>query len=319
MIVKVSLLSSAALSVCLSAAFADSDSVVERADGRVALRPVAQLPGFINECSGIALHAGAFWALNDSGGQPRLFRSLEPTFRNAQALRVDGAENVDWEELTPYQGDLLVCDMGDNRRRRSALTLYRVRYVPTAADRPAHLQRVATYTIAYPDGPHDAEGAFAVGSTLFVVSKDRGEGHAAVYCWKTLEAERTNVGAAIATLDLPLGVQITGADCDPHTGAVVLLSYTHIYTYFVGVPTRAPLAALRIDAGQSESICFDRGRLIFTTEQRDVFVIDSFLARELKEALSDYPKVYLPRGVRRRTLLLLFRLKVGHPPIGCRG
>jgi hypothetical protein len=237
----------------------------------------------IRECSGMVHAGGAFWAHSDSGGEAVLYRSATLDFTRTETLEVPGAENVDWEDLAAIDGDILVCDIGDNARRRESVKVYRVRYSPACASGPGRLKLIATYVIQYPDGPHDAEAAFVADGKLCLVIKRRGEPATTVYRLDELHdiwGEGVRVNRAVVAGELQVGKkeQITGADCDPETGAIVLLSYDHLYRYAKGRYWGAPESKLRIRAGQCESVCIKGRQVILTNEQRGAFVVDNFLS-----------------------------------------
>jgi len=255
----------------------------------VRLAPIARLRHErINECSGIEWTGDAFWVNNDSGDEPVLYRSPSLDFADPEILAVPGAGAADWEDITTLAGDVLACDIGDNLRLRDNLMLYRVRYQasierPTGTV-PARLDLIASYPVRYPDGRHDAEAAFTAGDTLYIVSKDRGEGthvyrFAPLLDRSELRAGEANVPERIAQLDLERGDQVTAADYDPMTRTVVLLTYDRILRYPLRSLSGKPASATSIRARQCEALCFQARDLVFTNEQRDVYRIADFLNR----------------------------------------
>jgi hypothetical protein len=272
---------------------APADSISNLADGHATLNPVTRLAHpDLEESSGLQYWQGAWWSHNDSGHSPELFRSATLDFADAEKLAVPGATNIDWEELAIYDGDLLICDIGDNRRRRDTLTLYRVTY------NDGELALAASYRIAYPpaeDGTptrHDAEAAFSIGGAFYIVTKHRGEGFTGVYRWDALSEDGVNVGKLAGRLDIGERTMITAGDTDGEH--VYLLSYTRIFVYPVDRLDGKPLSSTRIHANQCEALCVRDGRLIITNEQRDVYVINDYLKRGLKQALPPAVSVELP-------------------------
>jgi hypothetical protein len=269
----------------------ERDSVTETGPGAGELRPVARIAHeLIGECSGIVHHDGAFWVHNDSGDEPVLYRSTDLGFADATVLPVPGAEAVDWEEITVYEGDLLVCDIGDNRRQRDDLRLYRVRYTPSGSESPGRVTLVAAYPIRYPDGRHDAEACFVIDGRVHIVGKDRGEG-TGVYRFDALESATelgeggVNVPGRIGTLDLESGEMVTAGAYDEKSGTVVLLTYSALLLYPKDGLNGPPGRTIRTWARQSEAVCFCGDKLIIANEERDVFVVGDFLQRDLSELL----------------------------------
>lgn len=290
----------AALAVCAqSPSSGERDSLTEVSEKHAALEPVARIAlTELNECSGLQYLGGAFWAHNDSGAEARLYRSTELDFAKSDILDVPGADNVDWEDLAALDGDLLACDIGDNGRARESVMVYRVRYVP-AGEKPARVDLVASYPIQYPDGAHDAEGAFVMDGKLHLVVKNRGEKSTTLFRLDELKdardlAGKANVALAVGELTLPAGEQITAADFDSASGTLVLLSYTHIYRYSGDKLSGEPAHKTLIAARQCEAICFKGSRLVFANEQRDVYAVNGFLQTKYESMLPALGKAVLP-------------------------
>lgn len=260
---------------------APPDSLTALTDGKGTLAPVTRLEHpLLNECSGLVWHDGAWWAHNDSGDGPFLFRSETLDFKQAARLAVPGAKAVDWEELTVFQGDLLVCDIGDNARRREDATLYRVKYEPPKEEGDGTLKLVATYPVTWPDGPHDCEAAFTIDGKLHLVTKQRGEGFTGLYQFAELKAGEVNTPALVAKLDVGASAMITAGTFDAASGNVMLLSYTRVYVYPKDKLEGKPAFSTLLDANQCEAIWMRDGVLHFTNEQRDVYAVREYLARK---------------------------------------
>lgn len=118
---------------------------------------------------------GLFWAIEDSGAAP-VFSALRGDGSSAGAWQVPAAENVDWEDLATGPGPggpvLYAADIGDNRGRRDAITIYRVPE-PLAAAGGGQTAPAARLVLRYPDGAHDAEALLIDPrrGTLLVITK----------------------------------------------------------------------------------------------------------------------------------------------------
>jgi hypothetical protein len=131
-----------------------------------------QLKG-IAEASGLTLSRKAptlLWSHNDSG-VPVVFGIDRSGVRSQ--VRIPKATVTDWEDISAARcpsGDCLyIADIGDNKRIRRNVTIYRV-----AEPRPDAPETSApdVFTAAYPDGPHDAEALFVINEGLFIITKD---------------------------------------------------------------------------------------------------------------------------------------------------
>src|SRR5690606_29826427 len=67
-----------------------------------------------------------------------------------------------------------------------------------------------------------------------------------------------------------------------------------IFVYAAGKLDGKPLSSTRIHANQCEALCIRDHRLVFTNEQREVYAINDYLKRELKQALPPRVSVELP-------------------------
>ena len=144
--------------------------------------PAFQLAGRLeakrlNEASGLQAGAGGvFYIHNDDG--VRLF-VVDATGCNLGICDVGDAKSRDWEDITRVPGPngplLVIGDIGDNRGRRSDLSLY---FVPeSATDCADNGLRVShRLRFRYPDGPRDTEAMAydpASGMLLLLTKRDR--------------------------------------------------------------------------------------------------------------------------------------------------
>lgn len=135
------------------------------------------------EASGLAAsrrNAGVIWANNDSGDSARLF-ALNADGTHLGIYNFSGATATDWEDIAigsginPELDYLYVGDIGDNLNIRSTIKVYRVAE-PTVSARQSPttvtLTGVQTITLAYPDGPRDAETLMVdTNGDIYIVSK----------------------------------------------------------------------------------------------------------------------------------------------------
>ena len=244
----------------------------------------------IDECSGLVFLDGAFWTHNDSGSRPVLYRSSRPDFADAEVLELPAARAVDWEEMATYRGDLLVCDIGDNARRRDVVHLYQVRYLPGSGDQPPTAQLVADYPFAYEDGPHDAEACFTLDETVYIVTKDRGEGTLVMRFDELIPQFElmdggVNVPRQVGTLEIGDGEKVTAGTVSPDGRYVVLLTYSGVLVYDADRLEGKPRSVTRMWARQAEALCFAGDDLIVANEQRDVFELSDFLEKRPQAAI----------------------------------
>jgi hypothetical protein len=270
------------------------DSLTDFADGKGTLKPFTRLAARgLDSCAGLVWHDGAWWAHNDSGDGPYLYRSTSLDFTDAERLAVPGARNVDWEDICVLDGRLLICDVGDSHRRRDDITLYHVRYSRDESGK-GYLVLDATYPVRWPGEPHDCEAAAVLDGKLHLVTKQRTEGFTALYRFETLKAGVPNTPELAAKLNLGDGTMITAADGDAAGGHLVLLGYTRVFVFAKDVLQGPPLFSTLIEAGQCEALCLRDGHLHIASVQRDVYLVRDYLKRRPQSMLPPRVQLSLP-------------------------
>lgn len=203
----------------------------------------------VSESSGVAVsraHHGVLWTHNDSGDGPYVY-ATDSAGADRGALRVPGADAVDWEDMTlgpcpTRPGDCLYfADTGDNGERRESVTVYAVPEPEppvSAADTQRTTAAPATLRLRYPDGPHDVEAVFVSfrDTALYFVSKGRS---GAIRLYRASRSGWNSGTAAVAELmqQLPItpdqnqGRWVTSAAMRPDGLLVAVRTYTEIYFF----------------------------------------------------------------------------------------
>ena len=146
--------------------------------------PFARMAGLItngdlNEVSGIAasrVHDDVLWAIEDSGNPARLY-ALSRRGRILARYRVEGAKNIDWEDLASFDLDgrhyLLVADTGDNGGQRRDFVLHVFEEPKTLAN--GTLKPAWSIRARWADGPRDCEAVAvdAAAGKVLLLSKKR--------------------------------------------------------------------------------------------------------------------------------------------------
>ncbi|MDZ7694638.1 MAG: hypothetical protein U5K69_26550 [Balneolaceae bacterium] len=139
----------------------------------------------MDEISGIAAsrqNANLLWAHNDSGDKPRIFL-IRQTGELVAIFELPGIKHIDWEDMAigpgpdSTQSYLYIADIGNNRRNRHVLSIYRIPEPHVVAnDKPINstLKDAETIEFRYPEGTHNAETLFMDSSTrdLYIVTKN---------------------------------------------------------------------------------------------------------------------------------------------------
>ena len=234
----------------------------------------------LDELSGLVAsrrHPGVLWTHNDSGARPTL-TALRPTGEVIADLELAGAAAIDWEDLALGPGPepgvdyLYVGDIGDNRRRRLEVVVYRLPEPdPHALAAGAAPVLAEALVLRYPGEPENAEALLVDPATgdLYLITK--GE-RAHLY--------RADAGALKheATLDLGVGALATAADISPAGDRLVVRTYNRAYLWprAPGQPLAAALVAPPCDLPvavepQGEAIAFaaDGAALYTVSESRE--------------------------------------------------
>ncbi|BEP14464.1 hypothetical protein acdb102_27750 [Acidothermaceae bacterium B102] len=256
----------------------------------------------IDEASGVAVatrESGVLFTHNDSGDSARFF-ALGPTGRTLATYDVDGAANVDWEDMAEapnraHLPTLWLGDIGDNDAVRKNITVYATpepRVALTGPSRTVHVRAVA-YRLRYPDGPHNAESLLVDprSAQVYVATKSY-LGDTDVYAAPAhLSATKVNVLRRVASLHwsavhpatsveaVAAQLATTGGAFSPDGRTVVLRTYTDAYLFIVAAAgpaamTKALNAAPRRIAlpaqPQGEGVAFTRDgtALVLTSEHK---------------------------------------------------
>jgi len=272
--------------------------------GPVPPEPFARIASeAVREASGLVAsrrHPGVYWTHNDSGDRARVFAiGLDGRVRGE--FQVEGARNVDWEDIaTDDAGNLYLADCGNNLNVRKDLVVYRVAE-PDDVESGGILRVQSRHAFRYADQKvfpdmacfnFDAEGLFWMEGDLWILTKHRttrgtrlyrlplGEGDEGMALEPVMgfalgvEGSETSVveGAAPIPGEMWLPGTVTAADYDPGRGLLAALTYTdiHLFERTAGeaFPFR-PVATIPIREhgfAQVEGLAFDRHGLVLVNE-----------------------------------------------------
>lgn len=285
----------------------------------------------ITECSGIVAsrqHPGVFWVHNDSGDRARIF-ALDRDAKLLCEVEVEGAQNVDWEDIaTDDSGNLYIADTGNNRNNRKDLVVYGVREPDPAA---APLQRVPVQRRieffypeqrAFPDSAlnFDCESLFWDAGALYVLTKHRSDTMSALYRLPAASGPALRLGA------FESGSMTTAADlsADGRILAVLTYQYLHLFERTANGGYLGRHHRVLIEARQCEAVCFDGQDVLIANEQREVYRLGLQALRRRKTFLPEPPRARIARRTRQvedwwraaTPLVLSPEQRDGKPPSG---
>ena len=277
--------------------------------GAVPWEPCAHLEApALREVSGIVAsrqHRGVFWVHNDSGDRARIF-AIDRTGAVLREVRVEGARNVDWEDLgADTDGYLYIGDFGNNKNERKNLVIYVVEEPDPAepADSVVTVLRRIPFFFpeqhGFPDPREqnfDCEAMFWDAGELFVLTKHRSDTRTVLY---RVPLDGVLRRAAERLGDYDIGSMVTGADVSPDGRYLAVLSYQYIHLF--ERPERGDdwlggaCHRLLIEGRQCEGITFDGDRILFTNEQREMFCLGLTDVVHGDFFLPEPPRLQLPR------------------------
>ncbi|MDZ7876855.1 MAG: T9SS type A sorting domain-containing protein [Saprospiraceae bacterium] len=259
-------------------------------------RLVCALPDVLRETSGLVVQSpNNFWTLNDSGGEAALYQ-FDSTGRIKRIVKLSGATNKDWEELsTDSIGNFYVGDFGNNDETRRNLTVYKVLKTDILANNDSATTvnavkipfRYADQTAFPPPNAQlyfDAEAFLVWSDSLLIFTKDFDTkpylGTTHIYGVKN---ESRLAEQAVPRLDSfttdaswKYNGAIVGAAISPDRSKVVLMSYQKlwIFTNFTGKQfwkgQRHELSFGLDDFAQREAVAFGDNCRIYITSEKNV-------------------------------------------------
>jgi hypothetical protein len=212
----------------------------------------------IDESSGLVVRDGRVYTVNDSGDGPYVYQVDPRTGRTVAVTTYDDESPEDVEALAAGpDGTLWVGDIGDNRRWRGSVRVHRV--VP---GRESGRVAAATYELAYPDGPHDAETLLVEPRTGRLLLVTKGYRGGVVYAApRRLRAGETQVLEQVGTVQ----GMVTDGTFLPGGDRLLLRTYgsAELYSY----PSLRLLARTELPSQRlGEGIAVEDGSVYLSSE-----------------------------------------------------
>ncbi|MFB0944910.1 MAG: hypothetical protein QMB24_01935 [Spirosomataceae bacterium] len=234
---------------------------------------IGKMPIQVDESSGLETAGeNEFWTHNDSGGEAKLYK-ITSEGKLLDSLEVDGAKNVDWEEVTQDdKGNLYVGDFGNNRQSRKDLTIYKINGNKT--ERITF--RYADQT-AFPANPpkFDCEAMFWHQDSLYLFTKNYTKKNHVTQLYalpdKAGDYEISPKGS------WEIETMVTAADISPNGKEFALLTYGKVLIFNIvndKIDFSSPRTCFKTRLKQTEAIIYKNDReLIFSNEQRSIYQI----------------------------------------------
>ena len=186
----------------------------------------------ITETSGIGQSRrdpSILWMHNDSGDEAVLYatritgESIGSFTVNTPALDWEDMSTIQLQDAQPY---IYVGDIGDNAQARANISIHRIIEPENMDDQPSSV----TYTVSYPDGPHNAETLVAhpITGTVYILTKDVNKTQ--IFALNEEEETLEEVFQfSFPEYEMEGSPLVTGGDISPDGSTLILRTYTHVW------------------------------------------------------------------------------------------
>ena len=241
------------------------------------------LPDILKETSGLAILNDTLWTLNDSGNEATLYAIS--TKGELLDKRDTAKTNIDWEDITIVNGNMLVADMGNNFGTRKNLHLLEIDLsnggATTFDSIPFNYPEQDNFD--FQQNTHfDAEGIVVVENKIVVFTKNRSTLTSEVYVISPSGGPATKIGS------LPVGSLITGADYHQESKTLALTGYRRDDNQYLYVIDNFSLSAvadanisqydLDFNGAQIEAISIKDAKTFWITSE-ETTTYNAFLAK----------------------------------------
>ncbi len=234
----------------------------------------------ISEASGLLYskkYPKVVWTHNDSGDKPYLYALDRHDLSLISRVKIKKAKHRDWEDLSYFEGSLVIGDFGNNRSKRRHLTLYFIEEPNPYKKKKAKVEKVVHFTYSDQNKNdrrnYDCEAMFSYNKRLYLLTKHRDDRNTTLYRLKGNVAQKI--------LDYPINGKVTGADSNGRYIAVI--TYDMLYLL---EPTKGgdnifdgKIYSRHINAGQVEGVAFLKQTISIVNEAGELFTyrIDDIL------------------------------------------
>ncbi|MEX0986943.1 MAG: hypothetical protein WD052_05645 [Bacteroidales bacterium] len=247
------------------------------------LKRITTLSDTLNETSGLASTGNGFVSFNDSGGEPALY-TFTSNSSNLTKTIIQGATNVDWEDIAFDGTSFFIADVGNNFGTRDTLVIYKIPALKPEGELSINGADKITFT--YDEEKtvssrgfysHDCEAVLAYGDSLYLFAKD----------WVTLNTRvyvlpKTQGHYQVKSrVTYPVNALITGADIDIGKREVILSGYRYLFPVLIRYSFISDPAIIEcggrgrrypsLSGTQVEGVCYDESGNIFVTSEKRVF------------------------------------------------
>ncbi len=235
-----------------------------------------KMPSAVNEGSGLMRSSkdSTFWTLNDGGGKAEIYE-INKKGKLLKIIPIPNTKNQDWEDISrDEKGHIFIGDFGNNENTRKDLVIYKI-----SENQLDKLEKIHFHYAdqkAFPpkkDLNFDCEAFFALGDSLYLFSKNRGDKSVKLYAMPS----RAGNYALVPQERIFLKTMVTGAAVSPNKKIFALLSYGKVFLFYIdnkGVSFKKPLLCIKFAHKQTEGITFLTDEIMMiSNEQGEMFEV----------------------------------------------
>lgn len=241
----------------------------------------------MRESSGIILFEDAIWTINDSGGEPEIYKIDKESGEVSQTVRIENGSNVDWEDITQDDKFIYVGDFGNNNGNRKDLKIYKIPKSGISQKKKINVDAEVIY-FSFSDQTdftensrnhnYDCESLISFGDDLVLFSKNWENNHTKMYCIPKSPGNYSPKPSDNFDAD---GL-ITGADYFDQNKSLILIGYKNHMPFMLLLrdfngKSFGDKSAFRFDfvkmmGAQTEGIAWlNEETVVFSTEQTREF------------------------------------------------
>lgn len=236
-----------------------------------------KMPTVVNEGSGLIPSSkdSTFWTLNDGGGKAEIYE-VSKKGKLLKTVSIPNTKNIDWEEISrDEKGHIFIGDFGNNENIRKDLVIYKF-----PENQPEKLEKISFHYADQKEFPptkkyqnFDCEAFFALGDSLYLFSKNRGDKSVKLYAMPS----RAGNYALAPQEKIFLKTMVTGAAVSPNKKIFALLTYGKVVLFYIdnqGVSFKKPMLCFKFAHKQTEGITFLTDEtMMISNEQGEMFEV----------------------------------------------
>jgi len=253
---------------------------------------IPELPGKLNEISGLLIYDDLFWGFNDSGGKNKIY-GFKKSGNIKKEIEIEKAKNQDWESIAQDDKHIYIGDFGNNSGGRDNLRIYKIdkKNIKRKEEQKVEAKKISfiyakqiRFNFFNNTSPFDCEAMVEFNESLYIFSKNWAERTTTIYKLPTKKGkyyiepiDTFNVRGLVSGADIsPNKKQLALVGYEKHRSFIWLFSDFPEDKFFEGKSQHFKLEGL--NNAQTEGICFyGNDSLLVSCERTNSFRQQVFL------------------------------------------